>query len=567
MNNAPRLKYHGDTAKAATLKGAALGFYQFVLLSMGGIKTVQRDKQVGDAIIRVNVYTDAYGVVNGAIQIYVPVGGGDVEPALFCTSFNDTDLGAQIYKAPFPPKMQGELIAVDDNPNKLILPSPTYSARANYWVNNKETDTVSWDYVEYLDIDYPVWHINRKRKYGKIAIQGVENGLLWGKFFKPLACALIDKEADKESVSRAVIIYQDMVNYSGTGTKKYVGVYEYVLNTDESVLELTPVAEPIEFTSQLGAPITALIGFMGDARRLVVISKVERTYYPSDHPAGVLIHTPTINVISFNDGYSAIASNDIIYESKPYVSNAHNFSTIGAGDFYNWSVAITLITPIDGVSVGFIDVRGEYVSFATQTQVSSAEAWTGVYGKYLIYYPTSSKSGIDEYSLCHWSKKDGLVTTLLFSASGSTTSTAVLNEDQTDYFTTSSSNADYAYVSMYTKKYNEAIYSTVLQTNTSAGWEYDDMPDATTQTINLSVKSKKFGEIYTSDLSLGSIGIEDYAYTKDAMVASISAWDYDSQGNETDKSFTFISDMDDEKKVVQGMAKIISLTKLPKGSN
>ena len=77
--NSPRLEYFGDTAKAAELKGKALGFYQFVLMSMGGVRTVQREKRVGDAIIRVNVWSDAYDVVSGAIQIYVPMFGGGVE--------------------------------------------------------------------------------------------------------------------------------------------------------------------------------------------------------------------------------------------------------------------------------------------------------------------------------------------------------------------------------------------------------------------------------------------------------------------------------------------------------
>ena len=72
MINPPRIDYEGDKVAAQRLKGNALNFYALVCNSMGYTLCTQRDKHVGNAIIRVIVITAANGDKNGVVMIYVP---------------------------------------------------------------------------------------------------------------------------------------------------------------------------------------------------------------------------------------------------------------------------------------------------------------------------------------------------------------------------------------------------------------------------------------------------------------------------------------------------------------
>src|SRR5574343_394994 len=144
----PRPEYYGDTDKAKTLKGEAYQFFTFCCIGIGQALTMTRIKKFdnGNEIVA-QVCRNPYGDLHGVVKIFVPPSGGE-EFALICTSFNSgVDGGTQIYQAPYPPKTRGELILAGENTNGLVLPSPTYSARTNYRVNESENETVSWDYV------------------------------------------------------------------------------------------------------------------------------------------------------------------------------------------------------------------------------------------------------------------------------------------------------------------------------------------------------------------------------------------------------------------------------------
>jgi len=571
MLTPPRLEYYGDIEKASTLKGAALAFYQFVCSSMGDVQSIQREKRDGDtAAMQVTVWTEAYDEKRGVVKIYVAPIGSEGAEVLFPTSFNDTDLGTQIYKAPYPAKKQGELILADDNPNYLVLPTPTYSARTNYWVNDKENATVSWDYVEYLDTSYPVGHINRKRKYGKIAINGIETGLLWGKFLEPLACALIDKDNDGAAVQQIVIIYHDRVDYAGTGADRYIAVYSYELDFIGSEIGLTEIGATIfndtdivltdtpsaNYTT-VGYGTKLFTGFFGDTKHLAIRCSAQRTYITVDYPAGILVNVSVLHCIELATSYDSILSDEIIYEASPFISNGYNNS-------YSGSVT-TLVIPTENILCDFIDVRGNNVSFAVKMAVENIkDIGAEVVGPYFNYRPLQTHQWTDEHHLVSWSKKDGLKKDLLKSVSGNNIATQVINESGDDVFTSGTTTEQWCYVGIYLKKSSEAIYSIVDQTTTGSGWQFDGIPDITTSSVSLSVISKKFGELYSSNLALTEAFVNDYAYTKDAMVASIETTDLVG-GDLVDKSFTLISDFKGKKrKIVEHPTTCISLTKLPK---
>jgi len=572
MLNPPRLEYYGDIEKASTLKGAALAFYQFVCSSMGKVQSIQREKRDGDtSAMQVTVWTSAYGTKHGVVKIYVAEVSSDGEAVLFPTSFNDTDLGTQIYKAPYPAKKQGDLILANDNPNYLVLPTPTYSARTNYWVNDKENATVSWDYVEYLNESLPIGHANRKRKYGKIAISGIETGIAWGKFLEPLVCALIDKDADGLPVKRIVIIYVDRVNYAGSGNNRWIAVYDYQFDTAAPEIYLSEITK-IDFTA-LGYGTNTLIGFFGDAKRLAIRSTVERNYQGTnwqtvdpDNQYDVNIPVNTINVIDFNGGFSAIVNDDIVYEELPLVSDVHNYRKDGG--------TLSLVVPIERVSCDFIDVRGDYISFGAEKVVSEITFSTsgnhaGRQGE--NYSPYQSENTTSENYLIAWSKGGGLKRTLLALSILSTETTT--SATATGYISNSQTSSEYTSIHLYLKKQNECIYSNTLLLVTSSGetgtlpnGSYGQISEQSSSTSSKTINSKNAGELYSTTLSLGSGStVDDYSYTKDKLVASISAFEYDSQNNETNKSFTLIADFKDKKrKILTRPTSCISLTKLPK---
>jgi len=558
----PRLEYYGDIEKASTLKGAALAFYQFVCSSMGEAQSIQREKRNDTTVMQATIWT-AYGEKRGVVKIYVAPVGSEGEAVLFPTSFNDTDLGTQIYKAPYPAKKQGDLILADDNPNYLVLPTPTYSARTNYWVNDKENATVSWDYVEYLDTSFPVGHINRKRKYGKIAINGIETGLLWGKFLEPLACALIEEDSDGTAVEQIVIIYHDRVDYAETGLNRYIGVFGYELDFNASDIVLTEIIES-DFTA-LGYSENELIGFFGDAKRLAIHGTVDRIYYPADHPYGITIHVPTINTLEFNPAYDGILTDEIIYESQPWVSDGYNEASSDG--------VTTLIVPTENISCDYVDIRGGVVSFAVEKTASDVQTITEATAPYFTYYPLQTKVGASEYYLVSWSKKDGLNRDLLATSSSNWQSTQTLTSGDTGLITSVVSDATWTYIALFLKKVSECIYSDVSQQHTSMKEEgtlpsgdYGVISETSITTTALSVISKKSGVLYTSDKALTEAFVDDYSYTKNTMVATINTYDV-VDGDSIDKSFTLIADFKDKKrKIVEQSTTCISLTKLPKPS-
>lgn len=566
MINPPAIKYYGDTAKANALKGVALQFYQSVCMQLGAATTLTREKRTAiggqAAIIKASIFLNSYRKINGRIDVFVQPILAEEGAKLFCTSFNDDDLGTQVYKTPYPPKTQGELITIGDNPNLLVLPSPTYSARTNCWVDDKEKNTVSWDYVEYLNTDFPVGSPSRNKKYGKIAIQGIETGIAWGLYLSPICCALIPAPDDTPGQQQLVIIYTDKVNYSGTGTNKYVGVYDYVLNFASGELELSEVDTPIDFTTDFAAPIKALIGFFGDSKRLAVRSSVARTYYPDDWPGGIVVNPTTINVLEFNANYSAILSNDIIYETKPYVSLDYNYDF--SGDVET-GASKTLISPVENLSVQFIDVRGKYISFAVDNLISSNRTWQETQGDFFVYKPYDSSSTSTQNNIVFWSTEGGLVRNLFYTSTYSSSETGTLNEFNDDVRYDGSVTEEYIYISVFSKNINEVIYSEVNKFRVSSEWLYSG-EGSSSQSISMSVKSKKNGVLYTSNNSLGGDGIvTDYSYTKNVIIASIEAFDYD-QFNFIDKSFTFIGSKKG-KNIIQSVLKTISVTKLPQATS
>jgi len=531
--------FDGDPAECSKHLGRARGMLSLMCRSIPPVKS--RTETTTDGVeIRVTTNPN---------HVYIKAGS-----TLFCTSFNEGDLGTQIYKKIDRPITRDGLIPEGNNPNELVLPSPTYSSRTNYWVDTKEKNTVSWGYVDTTNHIFNPYY--EPVRYARISINGIENDDLFGRMLAPLSCAIIEKGDYKDKL---VIIYRQKLRSSPNFNKVFLVVCDYVIDFDNIVItELLNYELVIE-----GVTISSdgiIIGFMGDGMRLVIYSTVDRIYYPVDYPMGITIHVSTINVIEFNATYTDIFSNDIIYEALPLVSEGYNFANYIAGE----AGVRELIVPTERVASMFVDVRGEYVSFSTIKGVSSKEIRVEGNGPYFFYVKSYSRVYADTIDLVYWSKGTGITREHLLSTSGNTNSTGVLGEGGLDVFHSVSSSSNYAYVSVYSKKHNEAIYSDVHQSNTSVGWEYDEIPDESTQSINLFIKTKKMGEIYNSDLSLGGDGfVLDYAYTNETMVASIAAFDYDSLGNETDKSFTLVSNMKSKYKIIPTEAKNISLTKLP----
>jgi len=534
--------FDGDPAECSKHLGRARGMLSLMCRSMPPVKS--RTETTADGV-EIRVTTNPH-------HVYIKSGS-----TLFCTSFNEGDLGTQIYKKPYPPVTRDGLILDSDNPNKLVLPSPTYSARANYWANTRENATVSWDYVEYLDIFYPVGHASRLRKYGKIAVNGIETDLLWGKFLEPLVCALIDKDADDLPVQRIVIIYVDRLNYAGTGNNRYIAVYDYQIDTSVSLTEISKTNFNV-----LGYSTNTLIGFFGDAKRLAIYSTVDRIYYPSDYPLGITKHVPTINVIDFNSAFVMVVNDEIIYEESPEVSLGYNYVSSGE--------TTTLVIPFEHISSAFIDVRGEYISFSASktiikiTILAAEVSWEGG-----IYRPYNSDSSTVEHHLVSWSKKDTLQRLLLKATSSSHSGTTT--ESGGRLLKTGIYLEKYIYCSLFLKKQNECIYAEHTQSGTSSSVEgtkpagdWGIISSESTQRNQVEIISKNLGELYTSDLTLGGDGwVGDYSYTKSTLVVSIYAFDYDTEGNETDKSFTLVSNMKSKYKIIPTEAKNISLTKFP----
>lgn len=351
MSNAPRLEYYGDAYKAASLKGKALGFYQSVLLSMGGVRTVTRDKQVGNAIIRVSVYTDAYDVVNGVIQIYAPSGGGNaIDPILFCTSFNDDNLGTQIYRNPYPPQTKGALIDVDNNPNNLILPQPTYGTGGKYWVDDKENNTVSWEYVTR----------NKEgggtEEIGMVYINGVSGNL--GVGVEPISVGLL-------SDTRMMAIIQ-----VGEATTRSANILRYDIDNSSDFLNLENLS-----SLNIGANLYAthaIHGVLDDGCKTVI--------YSDDYE----IKTFNLDIDIENDSINGVSDGLTINSTQAIVSDIRGNKVA----FTSYSfISTTTIVGVAGSVPGLHGVHYLYeyngityvdVFRYTESGVYSFHVWDGV---------------------------------------------------------------------------------------------------------------------------------------------------------------------------------------------
>ncbi len=247
---------------------------------------------------------------------------------LFCTSFNaGVDDGTQIYKSPFPPYTEGGLIGAGDNPTALPLPSATYKARTNYWVDNKEKNTVSWEYITTIS---PL----SNKKYGKIAIQGIESDQTWGLFLEPLCCGLI-------SDSQLAIIYRNRVNYTGSGTTRYFAVYNYILDFANKKITLSLVSRfalPTIYNNYF------IAGMLNDCKTIIYTS-------------GNLFYF-TVS----NDFLTITSSGNLIWQSQPTATYSND---VVSSDPFNYITISTLQAPTEN-RAGAIDVRGDVVSFCIQ---------------------------------------------------------------------------------------------------------------------------------------------------------------------------------------------------------
>lgn len=320
-----RLEYYGDRAKAEALKGKALQLCYSWADGIGQSLIINRTKKLDDtAIIQAIITRNPYGNLFGVVRINVATSGSETSAILFCTSFNaGVDDGTQVYKKPYPPITQGDLVTL----NPQTIPYPEYSARSNfrnngyvqsYWVDTKETNCISWSYEFYYD--------SGNRKGGRLSIQGLENAVGTLVYIEPLFCALIPYDENNPEIQRLVMIYRDRLNYSGTGTTRYCAVYDYVLDFDNQVLTLSNVSsfnltsalfaiESVTISDVINSFTARLYGLMNNTKTLIY-AKVETVSYSQ----GGFSYNGTARVLKyleFNDDYSAISVFDRIFAETP----------------------------------------------------------------------------------------------------------------------------------------------------------------------------------------------------------------------------------------------------------
>lgn len=479
--------------------------------------------------------------------------GGD---KLFCTSFNaGVDNGTQVYKKPYPPITQGDLITL----NPQTIPYPDYSARSDfrgdglqsYWVDSKEENAISWSYETFY-----VFGANRKG--AKLSIQGLEPSpaasSLWYK--EPLHCALIPFDKETPDIQRFVMIYRDRVNYSGAGTTRYCAVFDYVLDFDNSALNITLVST-FNLTTA-GYDTKTLYGLMSDAKTLIFQSYKDVFMTVEGYTSTA--QARTINYSTLSDDYLSFIDTGEIFAETPVFRYQGN-------DLLNDT---EMFFPI-------IDVRDK-VRFCTRyfknrTRVSETEIIES--GLQNLEFTSFSQGSVQIlFKKASWSISSGL--SLVQFSSGNTLYTTTkrpsdsYNPNDTpfpgynwdfNFVTTSEIIDNNCYGLAHTKK--DLIYSEYSEQYVSS--RIEDAWGATIETISSSysctgsIKSKKAG--YIMDVSTSSHYIEDYAYTDGVFVGSF--YDDDVNYNRSWTSAVLGYKAKSKKVLANTDLKTISVTKLP----
>jgi len=395
----PNLQYYGDRKKAESLKGVALQFYSFCCVGIGESACLNRTKKMNDgSTIQAIITRDPYGNLNGVVRIAVNPVGPDEPLFLFCTSFNSTDSGTQVYKKPYPPITQGALIDAGDNPDYLVLPTPDFKVRNNYWVDSQEKNAISWGYAE-------VVISGTHYKYGKLAIQGIETSTDdWGLYYEPMMCALI-------SDTQLVVIYIDKVNYAGSGTTRYCAVYDYTLDftnqkitvTESSSFDLTAAGYGtgiIGTITESGDDYNynrVLLGFLGDAKTVIYLE-----YYDNQTFLGTDFQQ--IKAFKLSDDYLTVLSGDtLIYD--PTYHRWDTTSTSGSSGGVSWSRDISNYEAI----VNLVEIRGDKIAFLRETD--NSDSYTESQYTPIVdgdYFPTQTLNLVRNYDLYKWDYANGL---------------------------------------------------------------------------------------------------------------------------------------------------------------
>ena len=289
--------FDGDTATCSQHLGRARGILSLMLRSTPPVKS--RIEKTSDVEIRVTTNPN---------HVYIK----DASATLYCTSFNGGDLGTQVYKKPFPPITRGGLISDGVNPDM-----PDYHARTNYWVDDKEKNTVSWEYVTRIESG-----VSKSR--GKISIQGLEGNI--GLYVQPLAVGLI-------SDTKLLVVSHYWLGSGGSG--RYAIVYNYALD------------------------------FVGETITLSIYStyKLNSVTYGTVTIHGILDdHCQTV---IYSD------SSDLKYFTINYTGDSIINNISGNGVIHSLSGNIWML--------GKIDVRGNTVAYCYLETTSSSSVYIGDY--------------------------------------------------------------------------------------------------------------------------------------------------------------------------------------------
>jgi hypothetical protein len=534
----PAIKYYGDTKKATALKGVALQFYQSVCSQLGASTSLTREKRfnyIGQSVvIKASIFLNGYRDINGKVDIFVQPVISEENAILFCTSFNDGDLGTQVYKNPFKPRTELGLVDALDNPSFLMLPEPEYRSRNNYWVNNKENEAISWSYLKITPTYLNIY-------YGRISISGVENNNSWGEFLQPLCCSLID---DKNLL---VVYINNNTGYDNN--KVFIEKIGYEIDVNNHVLLFT-VLSNFEFDYEIrdmtryawDKPV--FYGLSGDSKKLYFLNYFNPR--PTSPYAGIL--ASRINYAEISEDFLYIVQDVAIYDSIPGYPDYYTTTVIDGG------YTISLTTKTESIA-SIIDVRGKYITFAIRELSKDEEIHNiGLHEGY-EYESSLIKETIDNFYLITW---DGYVLTRSFFGNANTNINTVNTYTDDGIITVSSdiqSGIDQIYV--YLKKIKDVIYSTYSSSSSydliryySGGVHYN----SSSYSFDTSLKSKKGGIIHNNNLS--NYYLFDYSYTKNVFIGSFNYY-----------SALYVSCIFDYKKkahkIFDYLKSLLSVTKLP----
>lgn len=466
-------------------------------------------------------------------------GGG-----LFCTSFNSTDSGTKVYKNPYPSITKGALIDSGANPDYLVLPTPDFKVRNNYWVDSQEKNAISWGYVE-------VVISSTHYKYGKLAIRGIETSTAdWGLYKEPMCCALI-------SGTQLVVIYIDKVDYAGSGSTRYCAVYDYTLDftnqkitvTESSSFNLTAAGYG---TGVIGTITESgdnydynrvLLGFLGDAKTVIYFEYYNNQAFGTDFQQ--------IKAFKLADDYLTVLSGDtLIYD--PTYHRWDTTSTSGSSGGVSWSRDISTFE----IPVRLVEIRGDNISFVLETD--SGESY--IESKYTPivdgdYFPIQTGNTVRTYDLYKWDYDNGLSSTTFKTSAHDLTSTEVADEDLWQITKTYHSENENITAFIIPFIVSDIIYSdiTVIDDYVKINGSYDSLSTSRTGEII----STKAGVIV--DLTNAAATLIEWSYTKGAAVGSIvGAYD-----DSTPLIKSFVLDYkSNTKEVFDGQLTNISVTKL-----